>query len=341
MDSLFPLLAALALALVITVPPLVTVLRSAEALRLARTRVPESSRPSPPEDLTPLHLGYLAGGAVRTAEVALMEARLHGRVCAPTRDGFLALVGPDEPRTSEKEKIRRDIVRAFRGRAAIGGRELMRHAVASRGIDRVRSQLHARRLIVDSPELRASLAARARLRGVFLRLFAVALVAVVTGFCLDVSAVASGGWGTALLTGGITTGAVVAFTRLALGLSGGLRPSVNTPAGDAVLAESAERYPASETMDTDHALRHTALAGFRALRLAASPWSRSREAAAQDMAAAPSETCALGAVHRFAEVCQGPFGPRRGAPYAGVDGWGRGFADVGAGIAAAPTSAVR
>ncbi|MFI6575065.1 TIGR04222 domain-containing membrane protein [Nocardiopsis sp. NPDC050513] len=315
--------------------PLVAVLRSRAAIRSAIRRGPGPGTPPDPDELTPAELGYLLGGAVRAAEVAVTDAFLSGRVRQQSAGGFFTLVGPRQSYLSEKDPLRRAILRAFRDRVGVGAREMVRRVVTGRAVDGLRDGLVRRGLIVDSPEIRELLAhrrRRARSANVVIGgAFTLAVVLLVLGSAATLGVA----WLTAVGCMGAVGGALA--VRVVVAATGGANPSTTTPAGTAVAAEARRRYTASGAMSRDRALRHTAVTGFRSLRAATSSPGRARtslkrpaadrsssgDAVPTVSADASSQTYDLHVLCSFAELCQGSSSSAGGS--SSGDGWGGGF----------------
>ncbi|ASU57185.1 TIGR04222 domain-containing membrane protein [Nocardiopsis dassonvillei] len=364
-----PLVAALIVGLVVGGVPLSAVLRGASALGSALRR-PALTHQSPPDpdELEPNELALLAGGPVRVGETAVMDAFLHGRIRQQPAGGLFTLVGPSRPYTHEKDAVRRELVRVFRKRVGVSALEMLRRVVAGQGVEKLRTGLAGSDLIVDSPQLRRALRRRERAPRTIRRLRSVAILAAAAGaallFLVEPGAVALG-----LLVAGLSALASLVAAQVVMAATGGPTLSPNTPRGNAVLESARRRYGALETgstgtasigthpadaMTRDHAVRHTALTGFRSLRASASRRQVGRARSDQESAqvqqdpvpvaahaggdgpsdtagtgGADSESVTLESLCLFAELCQGPGGSDDRS--VGNEGWGGDFGHYGDG----------
>lgn len=160
------LVVALVVGLAVGSVPLPAILYGRSALRAALREADKSRRiPPDPDDLHPNELALLSGGPVRVGETAIMDAFLDDRIRRQSAGGFLTLVGRLRPYPHEKDLVRKGLVSAFRNRVGVGAREILRKVVAGRGVERLRTDLAASGLIVDSPALRRALGRRARTPG--------------------------------------------------------------------------------------------------------------------------------------------------------------------------------
>ncbi|MCY9782491.1 TIGR04222 domain-containing membrane protein [Nocardiopsis sp. EMB25] len=315
--------------------PLVTVLRVRAAIRSESGRNPGSGTPANPDDLTPDELGFLLGGAIRAAEVAVTDAFLSGRVRQQSAGGFFTLVGPQRNDPNERDPLRRAIVGAFQDRVGVSAREMVRRVVIGRGVDQLRRGLARRGLIVDSPEIRELLARRKQRAGTANVVIGVALTLAIILLLFGSATTPGWTWLIAIGCMGAVGGAIV--VRLVLAATGGVSSSIRTPHGDSVVREAVRRYTASGAMSQDRALRHTAVTGFRSLRantsapgrapIRATGSSADRSYSGDGVPAgySSSESYDLGNLCWFAELCQGSSGSAGGFSGSG-DGWGGGLA---------------
>ncbi len=367
------LVAALIVGLVIGGIPLSAALKGGSALRSAlRTSSPARRTPPDPDGLEPNELALLAGGPVRVGETAVMDAFLHGRVRQQSAGGLFTLVGPSRPYTHEKDGIRRELVRVFRKRVGVSALEMLRRIVSGQGVEKLRTGLAESGLIVDSPRLRRALRRRERAPGTIRWMRSVALLAAAVGaavfFLAEPGAIALG-----LLGGGLSASAALVASQVVMAATGGPSLSPNTPAGNAVLELARQRYGASaagsagadptsthptDGMTRDHAVRHTAVTGFRSLRASASRQQVSRTRSDQESAqlqqdpvpvsahtgggadpggaggagGADPDSVSLETLCSFAELCQGPGGSDgRSGGGSGNEGWGGDFGHYGDG----------
>lgn len=360
-----PLAAALTVGLVIGGVPLSAVLRGGSALRSALRRpAPTDQSPPDPDGLEPNELALLAGGPVRVGETAVMDAFLSGRIRQQPAGGLFTLVGPSRPYTHEKDGVRRELVKVFRKRVGVSALEMLRRIVAGRGVEKLRAGLAESDLIVDSPRLRRALRRRERAPRTIRRMRSVAILAAAAGaavlFLVEPGAVALG-----LLVAGLGALAALVAAQVVMAATGGPTLSPNTPAGNAVLELARRRYGVPEAGSTwsgpagamarDHAVRHTAVTGFRSLRASASR-QRVRRAGedhepaqvhqdpvpvaahtgggegpadAGGAGGADSESVTLESLCLFAELCQGPGGSDDRS--VGTEGWGGDFGHYGDG----------
>lgn len=347
-DTVLVLGTALLVGLAVGGAPLVTVLRAGLVLRSAlRSAADGNADPGDvapdPDDLDPHELALLCGGPVRVGETALMDAFLHGRIRQQPFGGLLTLVGPSRHPFHEKNLVRRDLVKALRGRAGVSAREVVSRVATGRGVGRHRAKLVEAGLIVDSPRLRKSLRAREKAARTIRRMRLLGLLVGAAGASALLLARTDTAWA-ALVAG---TAAVVALTvaRAVMSASGGPVPRPNTSLGNKVVEVARERYgPSSDLlsvgtrlhggMTRDQAIRCTAVVGFRALRgFAPSRYDGSRydggaggESVARGDAAASTgqiEPTSLESVGAFAERCQSSSGGGRGD--SSGEGWGGGI----------------
>ncbi|QUX28110.1 TIGR04222 domain-containing membrane protein [Nocardiopsis akebiae] len=339
-----PLAAALIVGLVIGGVPLSAVLRGGSALGSALRRPALTGQPPPdPDGLEPNELALLAGGPVRVGETAVMDAFLSGRIRQQPTGGLFTLVGPSRPYTHEKDGVRRELVKVFRKRVGVSALQLLRRVAAGRGVEKLRSGMAESGLIVDSPRLRRALWRRERAPRTIRRMRPVAILAAVAGaallFLVEPGAVALG-----LLVAGLGALAVLVAAQVVLTATGGPTLSPNTPAGNAVLELARRRYGVPEAgftgvdstsvMTRDHAVRHTAVRGFRSLRAFESRQQVRRAGSDHESAqvqqdpvpvaahtgGADSEPVTLESLCLFAELCQGPGGSDDRS--VGTEGWG-------------------
>ncbi|MFC9085711.1 TIGR04222 domain-containing membrane protein [Nocardiopsis dassonvillei] len=362
-------MAALIVGLVVGGVPLSAVLRGASALRSALRR-PALTHQSPPDpdELEPNELALLAGGPVRVGETAVMDAFLRGRIRQQPAGGLFTLVGPSRPYTHEKDAVRRELVKVFRKRVGVSALEMLHRIVSGRGVEKLRTGLAESDLIVDSPRLRRALRRRERAPRTIRRMRSVAVLAAAAGaavlFLVEPGAVALG-----LLVAGLSALAALVAAQVVMAATGGPSLSPNTPAGNAVLELARQRYGALETgstgtdstgthptdaMTRDHAIRYTAVTGFRSLRASASRRQVGRARSDQESAqvqqdpvpvaahaggdgpgdtagtgGADSESVDLETLCLFAELCQGSGGSDDRS--VGNEGWGGDFGHYGDG----------
>lgn len=340
---------ALVVGLTVGSVPLVDVLRARSALRSALTSADggntESHRVPPgPDDLDPYQLALLCGGPVRVGETALMDAFLHGRIRQHRQqphEGVLTLLGPSRHHLHEKDLVRRDLVKAFRGRAGVSAREVVSRVATGRGTARHRAELAEAGLIVDSPRLRRSLRAREKAAGTIRRMRPLGSLVAATGAgTLLLARTNTMPW--ALLVAGLSAVVALMVAKTVMSASGGpvLRP--NTCLGNRVVEAARERYgPSTDLlpvdtrlhsgMTRDQAIRCTAVVGFRALRgLASARYDASRydggtggEFIARGDATVSTgqiEPTSLEVLGAFAERCQSPPGGGKGD--SSGEGWG-------------------
>ncbi|WP_431868649.1 TIGR04222 domain-containing membrane protein [Nocardiopsis eucommiae] len=261
---LIPILGAL-LGLAIGVFPLVKVFQAYRSIGAAIASVPVPTRRPRPEELTPNELAHLVGGATRVGEVVLMDLFLSGRVRRQTRGGFFTLVGPSNAYVTEKDQVRRDIVKAFKDRTGLTARGMIRTATFSRGIDRVRERLAERRLIAHSGELTKALADFHDGGWIAQKLSLVSAGLLIGGVVL-VTAYEQNGWTVAMIVLG---GVLSVLNGLTSGLylaRGGRNVTTRTPAGTEVLVEAERTYSVGRveerSMVREVALRHVAVIGL-------------------------------------------------------------------------------
>lgn len=281
---LIPLLGAL-LGLAIGVFPLVKVFNANRSIGAAIASVPVPTRRPRPEELTPTELAYLVGGATRVGEVVLMDLFLSGRVRRQTRGGFFTLVGPSNAYVTEKDQVRRDIVKAFKDRTGLTARGMIRTATFSRGIDRVRERLADRRLIAHSGELTRSLADFHDAGWVAQRLSFVSTGLLIAGLVL-VTAYEQNGWTVALVVVG---GVLSVLNGLSSGLylgRGGRNVTTRTPAGRELLVEAEQTYSVGRIegrpMVREVALGYTAVIGLARMGREGGQRGRGRDGSGDD-----------------------------------------------------------
>lgn len=275
---LIPLLGAL-LGLAASVFPLIKVFRASRSISSAISAVPAPKRKPEPDDLTPPELAYLVGGATRVGEVALMDLFLTGRIRRQRRGGFFTLVGPSNAYVTEKDQVRRDLVKAFKNRTGLTARGMIQAATFSRGIDRVREKLAERRLIAHSGELTKVLADLHDGGWVAQKLSYAGSALVVAGVVL-MSVQDPNAWTIALTVLG---GVLAVVNGLALGVylsRGGRNVSTRTAAGRELVrdAESAYAINGAEgrAMVREVALGYTAVVGLNRMGREAEPRERGR-----------------------------------------------------------------
>jgi uncharacterized protein (TIGR04222 family) len=344
-STLLALVIAVAAGLVVGGIPLLTVIRSRAALNAAIARTPAWSPPRP-DDLKPEELAYLAGGPVRAAETVIMDLYLSGRIRQQAARGFFTLVGPAMPYAHEKSLIRRAVIRGYRDRLGLTAREMIRRAVASRGMIGIADGLKASRLRVDSPGLNKILVAREKVpsRIRWMRTLSLLVAIVAGGFYLfDPAPVALG-----LLVGGFLAAVMLSVDKAVLDSTGGAFLLATTPAGRAVVAEAKDRYrvvaESTAELDRELAVRYTAVTGFRALRdvipdadptapatrrASSAPGSSGGHGSAGGGEYTVGDSVHLMSLCEFAEVCQGESGGS-GSSSSG-DGWGGDFSGGGHG----------
>jgi uncharacterized protein (TIGR04222 family) len=353
---------ALIVGLVVGGIPLSAVLSGRSALKAALRRSSTTHRTPPdPDELEPNQLALLAGGPVRVGETAVMDAFLHGRVRQQSAGGFFTLVGPSRPYTHEKEGVRRELVRLFRNRAGVSALEMLRGVVTGQGVEKLRTGLAGAGLIADSPQLRRALRRRERVPRTVRRMRKVALLAAAGGaavfFLVEPGAAALG-----LLVAGLAASTALVVSQVVMTATGGPSLSPNTPDGNAVLELARERYGSPEgttgegftatystdRMTLDHAVRHTAVTGFRSLRAAASHQRGGRTPSVHNSAGSQqdpvpvtvhtggsggtdSDSVSLETLCSFADLCQeaGVPGGRSDGGGAGSEGWGGDFGHYG------------
>ncbi|WP_150250453.1 TIGR04222 domain-containing membrane protein [Nocardiopsis deserti] len=368
------LVAALIVGLVIGGIPLSAVLKGNSALRSALRGPSPAHRPPPdPGELEPNELALLAGGPVRVGETAVMDAFLHGRIRQQSAGGLFTLVGPSRPYTHEKGVVRRELVKVFRKRVGVSALEMLRRIVAGQGVEKLRTGLAGAGLIVDSPRLRRALRRRERAPRTIRWMRSVALLVAAGGAAVFLLA-EPGAIALGLLAGGLSASAVLVASQVVMAATGGPTLSPNTPAGNAVLELARQRYGASaagtagadstgthpdDGMTRDHAVRHTAVTGFRSLRASASRQQVGRVRSDQESAqlqedpipvtahtggggdpsgaegtgGADSDSVSLETLCSFADLCQGPggSGDGSGGGSSGNEGWGGDFGHYGDG----------
>jgi uncharacterized protein (TIGR04222 family) len=270
---LIPLLGGL-LGLVLGAFPLVKVVNAGRLIGAAVSAVPEPKRQPEPEDITPPEIAYLVGGATRVGEVALMDLFLSGRIRRQARGGFFTLVGPSNAYVTEKDQVRRDLVKAFRDRTGLTARGMIQTATFSRGIDRVRERLAERRLIAHSSELIKVFADHHDGGWLAQRLSLAGSALVVAGLVL-MSAYEQNGWTIALTVLG---GVLSVVNGLAWGLylgRGGRNASTSTTAGRKLVRQAQLGYAVSgaggRPMVREVALRYTAVVGLGRMSREAGP----------------------------------------------------------------------
>ena len=333
--------------------PLLRAVRGHRGLQRALGRSPGPAAVPDPDELSPNQLAFLAGGPVRVGETVVVDAFLGERIRRQTARGFFTLVGPSKPYAHEKDPSRRVLVKAFKKRVGVSAREMVRRVVTGRGVDQLRRELVEARLIVDSPEIRAVLEARAGLprtiRG--WRILSLLVAAAGAGVLFLVEPV---GAAVGALAGGLTASALLVVAQAVLGATGGPSVLPNTAAGNEVVERARERHGAGSAagMTRDQAVLHTAVTGFRALRDGArAKRSRRSVSAEESPVLSPDLTAAnagaggqgdavggeglvdLDALCEFADLCQGgspddSSGSGSGGG-AGGDGWNGGFSDSG------------
>ncbi|PDP89129.1 TIGR04222 domain-containing membrane protein [Glycomyces fuscus] len=362
------LVAALIVGLVVGGIPLSAVLNGRSALKAAlRSSSPTRRTPLDPDELEPNELALLAGGPVRVGETAVMDAFLHGRLRQQSAGGLFTLVGPSRPHTHEKNGVRRELVRVFRNRVGVSALEMLRRVVNGQGVEKLRTGLAGAGLIVDSPRLRRALRRRERAPRTVRRMRTLSLLVAAGGaavfFLGEPGATALG-----LLAGGLAASAALVASQVVMTATGGPSLSPNTPAGNAVLELARERYGSPEEgtaradstgtrsadrMTRDHAVRYTAVTGFRSLRESVSLRQGGRTPSVPDPAGAQQDPVAVAAhtggsggtgdtdsdsvsletLCSFAGLCQGSGDPggRSNGGGSGSEGWGGDFGHYGDG----------
>ncbi|MFD6949252.1 MULTISPECIES: TIGR04222 domain-containing membrane protein [unclassified Nocardiopsis] len=351
-----PLTVALVMGLLVGSVPLPVVLRGGLVLQAALSRAARPGRTPPdPDDLHPNELALLSGGPVRVGETVVMDAFLQGRIRQQSAGGLFTLVGPSRPYTHERDLVRREFLAAFKSRVGVSAREMVRRVVVGRGVEQLCDDLVASGLIVDSPELRRALRARARAPRTIRGMRVVSLL-VAAGGAGAFFFVEPGSTALTFLAGGLASAAALVVVQAVLTATGGPFLNPNTPAGNAVVELAERRYgvPAAQTdgtrstdeemMTRDRAVRYTAVAGFHALRESASRTRDGRVSSArhssdtrQDLsvpivhAGDPGDagdtdagSVLLEDLCAFADLCQDPdssgAGPEAGP--SGNGGWG-------------------
>lgn len=273
-----PLLGAL-LALAIGAFPLFKVAKAGRSLSAEISAVPSPERQPEADDLTPPELAYLVGGATRVGEVALMDLFLSGRIRRQARGGFFTLVGPSNAYVTEKDQVRRDLVKAFKDRTGLTARGMIQTATFSRGIDRVREKLAARRLIAHSGEL-IKVLADFHDGGWYAQKFSYTGWGLTAAGVVFMSAQEANEWTIALTVLG---GVLAAVSGLALGLylvRGGRNTSTSTTAGQELVREAESTYAISgaegRAMVREVALNYAAVVGPGLMAQAAGPRQRER-----------------------------------------------------------------
>ncbi|MGW5877884.1 TIGR04222 domain-containing membrane protein [Nocardiopsis terrae] len=281
---LIPLLGAL-LGLAAGAFPFFRVFTANRSIRAEVAVVPEPKLPLTPEDLTPAELAYLVGGATRVGEVAFMDLFLSGRIRRQVRSGFFTLVGPSNAYVTEKDPVRRDLVKAFRDRTGLTARGLIQTATSSRGIDRVREKLADRSLIARSEGL-AKVLADFHSGGWISRVLAYSGVALFAVGVVLTNAYERDAWTVALAVLG---GVLAVLGGLARGLylgHGGRNASTATAAGKRLLGAATDTYEAAaaegRTMGREEALRYTAVLGISRMGREASPRDWGRDGSGDD-----------------------------------------------------------
>ncbi|GAA1081166.1 hypothetical protein GCM10009642_18680 [Nocardiopsis metallicus] len=275
---LIPLLGAL-LGLAVGALPLFKVAKAGKALSVALSAVPSPQRQPEPEDLTPPELAYLVGGTTRVGEVALMDLFLSGRIRRQARGGFFTLVGPSNAYVTEKDQVRRDLVKAFKDRTGLTARGMIQTATFSRGIDRVREKLAGRRLIAHFGEL-VKVLADFHDGGWYAQKLSYAGWGLTVAGVVLMNAQEVNEWMIALTVLG---GVLAAVSGLALGLylaRGGRKTSTSTIAGRELAREAESTYAISgaegRAMVREVALNYTAVVGLGRMGKAAEPRQRER-----------------------------------------------------------------
>ncbi len=288
MDALLliPLLGAL-IGLAIGAFPLFKVFNASRSIAAAVAAVPAPGRSAEPEDVTPSELAYLVSGGTRVGEVALMDLFLSGRIRRQARGGFFTLVGPSNAYVTEKDQVRRDLVKAFKDRTGLTARGMIQTATFSRGIDRLRERLAERRLIAHSGELTKMLADHHDGGFYSQRLSYGGSGLLVIGLVLT-SVQGQNPWTVALTVFG---GALAVVNGLAWGLyagQGGRGVSTRTAAGRELVGEAERRYAVTEAetvdaaMGREVALRYTAVVGLGRMGRQARPRERVRGGSGDD-----------------------------------------------------------
>ncbi|WP_116244284.1 TIGR04222 domain-containing membrane protein [Nocardiopsis sp. FIRDI 009] len=325
--------------------PYITLSSGRAAISAAIEAVPEPPSAPDPDDLTPAQLGFLIGGEVRAAEVALTDALLSGRVSErPT--GGLRVRGRVRPRPEEGDPLRRAILRSMSPLGYADTRTVVSTLITSGGMRGLRVSLRGRRLIVDSPEVREHLRRCRLVPRVSGRVTLASLIpALVGGTVFLLAGPDTAYWGAAVAAGGVAAAVASVSVRWACTAAGRLSPSITTRTGDAVVTEAKRRYTLSDAMSLEQALRYTAVTGFLSLRAGATSGGRAparrrrrRSSGHQGSAAGaaitagspPPRTFDLANLCWSAELCQGSSNSVIGSSIRGGDGWGGGL-DTGSG----------
>ncbi|WP_152487017.1 TIGR04222 domain-containing membrane protein [Nocardiopsis halotolerans] len=334
---LLTLVISLVVGLVVGAVPPLAILRGGFALKAELRRSEPAPQPPPdPEELTPNELALLSGGPVRVGETAIMDAFLHGRIRQDS-DGLLTLVGPSRHHVHEKDPVRRELVKTTRTESGTSAREILGRIITGRGMDQLRTNLASSGLIVDSPGLSQALSTREKALKVVRPLSTVLLLTVAVDVLLFFF-VDPGPTPLVLIVGGLGALTTLSAARAATAVTGGASPRPNTPAGNAVVGAARERYGAhtplppptgprsADGMSLDHAIRRTAVTGFRSLRRAA-PARRSAKddhdrsvsiihgGDTDSASETESDSVTLEVLCAFADLCQG-------LTSSGGDGWG-------------------
>lgn len=262
-------LGALLLGLLLGGWPAIHLIRADRGIRRHIEQVPPPTDHTDADSLSPTELAYLAGGAKRVGQVAVMDLLLTKRARMRRLRGSISLTGPGI--RPEKDPVRRAAIAACRRKVAVPSEEIIEKVAESDAVGDLGRELARRGLVAVSDELPRLIerrnAAKYLLKGfgIIGWLLVVACgVLLLFGSGLNLWALIGLIFGAALIVPGlITKGQEARFTDPLEDKDAEFVPL--TTAGGSLLRQATERYELSGIVEREmvhgDALRTCALHG--------------------------------------------------------------------------------
>ena len=251
--------------------PAIHLIRADRSIRRHIERIPPPPHYTDVDSLPPTELAYLAGGARRVGQVALMDLLLTKRARIQRHGGLVTLTGRVTPYAVEQDPIRRAAIAACRGRVAVTPKEIVEKVADSGAVNEVCRESASRGLVAVSDELTALIERRSSAKHLAkaCQVIGWSLVAA----CALMQFLGSGLtlWAMTGLIFGVALSVPGAFAMAQASRSSNPLEDKHTEfisrteAGWSLLREATERYPLSgivgQEMDRNAALRICALHG--------------------------------------------------------------------------------